>query len=316
MQWLNYHHLFYFWLVVREGGVSRACAKLRLAQPTVSAQLRSLEEQLGEVLFERRGRRLILTEVGHLVYRYAEEIFPLGQELLDAVKGNYAGKPLRVSVGLVDVLPKLVAYRLIEPVYRMHTQVHVVCEEDRPDRLLVDLGSHRLDVVLTDTPVSWDEGTRFFTYLLLDSGVSFLGNDELTERLSPGFPSSLDGAPFLATPSNTSLRRSVDSWLDSHGIRPRVVGEFADSALLKVFGRAGVGVFATPSVTEPDLLGEYGLRVVGRADLIRERFYAVTTERRLRNPGVAAMIDAARSITPTAPVRASDGLGRPDHRRI
>ncbi len=295
MEWLNYHHLFYFWLVVREGGVSRASAKLRLAQPTISAQLRSLEEQLGERLFERRGRRLVLTEMGQLVYRYAEEIFPIGQELLDAVKGNYADRPLRLNVGLVDVLPKLVAYRLIEPVYRMGRAVHVVCEEDRPDRLVVDLANHRLDVVLTDTPLSWDEGTRLFTHLLFDTGVSFFGNDELTQRFSPGFPSSLDGAPLLVTPSNTSLRRSVDGWLDSEGIRPKVVGEFADNALLQVFGRAGVGVFAAPSVVEQNLLGEYGLRVVGRADRIRERFYALTGERRLKNPAVEVILDAARS---------------------
>jgi len=295
MEWLNYHHLYYFWLVVREGGVSRACAKLRLAQPTISAQLRSLEEQLGERLFERRGRRLILTETGHLVYRYAEEIFPVGEELLDAVKGNYAGRPLRVNVGLVDVLPKFVAYRLIEPVYRMGRPVHVVCEEDRPDRLLVDLANHRVDVVLTDTPLTADEGTRIFTDLLVDTGVSFFGNDDLAERFSPGFPSSLHGAPMLVTPTNTSLRRSVDGWLDSEGIRPKVVGEFADNALLKVFGRAGVGVFAAPSVVEHDMLGEYGLRVIGRAERIRERFYALTTERRLKNPAVAVILDAARS---------------------
>jgi len=295
MQWLNYHHLFYFWSVVREGGVTRACVKLRLAQPTVSAQLRSLEGQMGERLFERRGRRLVLTEIGQLVYRYAEEIFPIGQELLDAVKGNYADRLLRVNVGLVDVLPKLVAFRLIEPVYRMGRPVRVVCEEDRPDRLLVDLANHRLDVVLTDTPLSGDEGTRLFTHLLFDTGVSFFGNDELTERLSNGFPSSLDGAPLLVTPSNTSLRRSVDGWLDSEGIRPKVVGEFADNALLQVFGRAGVGVFAAPSVVEQNLLGEYGLRLIGRADRIRERFYALTAERRLKNPAVAVILDAARS---------------------
>lgn len=295
MQWLNYHHLFYFWLVVREGGVTRACAKLRLAQPTVSAQLQRLEEHLGERLFERRGRRLVLTEIGHLVYRYAEEIFPVGQELLDAVKGNYAGRPLRVNVGLVDVVPKFVAYRLIEPVYRMDTPVHVVCEEDRPDRLLVDLANHRLDVVLTDSPLTGDEGARLFTHMLLDTGISFFGNEELTERFVSGFPGSLDGAPFLVTPANTSLRRSVDGWLDSEGIRPKVVGEFADSALLKVFGRAGVGVFAAPSVVEQDMLGEYGLRVIGRAEHLRERFYALTTERRLKNPGVAAILNAATS---------------------
>jgi len=295
MQWLNYHHLFYFWVVVREGGVTRACSKLRLAQPTVSAQLRSLEEQMGERLFERRGRRLVLTEIGQLVYRYAEEIFPIGQELLDAVKGSNADRTLRVNVGLVDVLPKLVAYRLIEPVYRMERPVHVVCEEDRPERLLVDLANHRLDVVLTDTPLSWDEGTRLFTHLLLDTGVSFFGNEELTDRFSPDFPSSLDGAPLLVTPPNTSLRRSMDGWLDSEGIRPKVVGEFADSALLKVFGRAGVGVFAAPSVVEQDLLVEYGLRVIGRVERIRERFYALTTDRRLKNPAVAVMLEAARA---------------------
>lgn len=295
MQWLNYHHLFYFWMVVREGGVSRACDKLRLAQPTVSAQLRRLEEQMGERLFERRGRRLVLTEIGRLVFRYAEEIFPIGEELLDAVKGNSADRPLRLNVGLVDVLPKLVAYRLIEPVYRIARPVHVVCNEGRPDRLLAELADHRLDVMLTDTPLTWDEGTRLLTHLLLDTGVSFFGNEELAKRFSPGFPGSLDGAPLLVTSPNTSLRRSLDGWFDSEGIRPEVVGEFADSALLKVFGRAGVGVFAAPSITEQDLLGEYGLRVVGRADRIRERFYALTTERRLKNPAVAVILEAARS---------------------
>lgn len=296
MEWLNYHHLLYFWTVVQEGGVSRASVKLRLAQPTVSGQVRALEDALGEKLFVRAGRKLALTEMGQLVYRYADEIFSIGRELQDAVKGRPTARPQRLSVGVADVVPKLIAYRLLEPALRLPEPVRLVCQEDSPERLLAQLSTHELDVVLSDAPaVATATPVKAYSHLLGECGTTVFGAPKLAAQLRPGFPRSLDGAPFLVPTENTSMRRALHGWLEEQGVRPRVVGEFKDSALLKVFGQAGAGVFAAPSAIETEVREQYGVHVVGRADGVRERFYAITVERRLRHPAVVALSRAARS---------------------
>ena len=295
LSWLNYHHLLYFYTAAREGSIAKAATVLHLTQPTISAQIRALEEALAERLFERRGRGLALTEAGHLVSRYAEEIFALGGELQGMLAGRPGGRPLRLRVGVADGLPKLMTYRLLEPAFRTAEPVHLVCREGTPERLLADLSLHSLDVVLLDAPPTPGTTVRVFSHLLGESGVTLFGSPELARRYRRRFPASLHGAPMLLPSPDSTLRSSLDQWLERERIRPLVKGEFSDSAVLKVFGGAGAGVFAAPSVVEDEVRRQYQVRVIGRVPSIRERFYAVSAERRLRHPAVAAISQAARA---------------------
>ncbi len=294
MEWLNYHHLHYFWVVAKEGTIAAACQKLHVAQPTISAQLRTLEKSLGEKLFKRVGRNLVLTDTGRTVYRYADEIFPLGGELLDTLRGRPTGNPLRFSVGVADVLPKLVAHRLLEPALKLPGTIQLVCHESTPAELLARLATHELDLILSDGPIGPDVRVRAYNHLLGECGVAIFGSKELAAAHRRRFPRSLDGAPFLMPASNTSLRRSLDFWFDSEDIRPSVVGEFDDDALLKVFGQAGAGLFAAPDVIEKEIRRQYGVGVVGRVESVRERFYAISVERKVKHAAVVAIADAAR----------------------
>lgn len=294
MEWLNYHHLLYFWVTAREGSIARASSQLRLAQPTISGQIRALEQGLGEKLFVRSGRRLVLTDVGRTVYSYADEIFSLGRELMSTVKGLPTERPVRLVVGLADVVPKLIAYRLLEPALRLPGPVQIVLREDRPERLLAELSTHALDLVLADAPLSSAVRIRGFSHLLGECGVTVFAAPRLAARHRRGFPRSLDGAPFLLPTEGTSLRRSMDHWFEAEGIRPRVAGEFDDNALLKVFGQAGVGFFVAPSVIEAEVRRQFRVHVVGRMPSIRERFYAISVERRLKHPAVVAITETAR----------------------
>jgi LysR family transcriptional activator of nhaA len=294
MEWLNYHHLLYFWTVAREGGLVPAGKALRLSHPTLSAQIRALEASLGEQLFSRSGRRLELTEMGRLVCRYADEIFGLGRELLDAVKDRSTGHPLRLDVGVVDAVPKLVASRLLQPALSLPEPVRLACREGPYERLLADLASHTLDVVLSDAPLPAGSGVKAFTHLLGETGLSVFGVRALADAHRRGFPGSLHGAPMLLPLEPVAVRRSLHQWFDRHGIRPRVVGEFEDSALLETFGAEGVGLFAAPTVVEEQVLARYRVRLVGRLEEVKARYYAVSVERRLVHPAVIAVSDAAR----------------------
>lgn len=294
MEWLNYHHLLYFWTVAREGSLVGAGKVLRLSHPTLSAQIHALEVELGEQLFERVGRRLVMTEMGRVVYRYAEEIFSLGRELLDTVHGRASGRPLRLDIGIVDAVPKLVVRRLLQPALSLPEPVRLVCHEDDFDRLLADLALHTLDVVISDAPVPPGSNIRAFNHLLGDTGISFVGTKPLASAYRRGFPKSLDGAPFLLPLERSALRRSLDQWFDRSGVRPRVVAEFEDGALLKVFGADGVGILPAPTVMEKDVCRQYGFRVIGRTPEVRERFYAISVERKLKNPAAVAISEAAR----------------------
>ena len=294
MEWLNYHHLLYFWMVAREGSVTRASSELRLAQPTISTQIRMLEESLGEKLFARHGRNLVLTTVGQEVYRYADEIFSLGREMLDVVRHRAPGRARRLAVGVADVLPKLVVYRLLEPVRQLDPPVHIVCREGKPEPLLAELAIHKLDLVLADCPVGVNTSVKVFHHLLGECGVTFFARAPLARRVRPGFPKSLDGAPMLLPTEGSVLRRSLGQWFEQQSIRPNVVSEFEDGALLKAFGAAGAGLFPAPAVIEEEVRRQYGVQVVGRIEAVRERFYAVSHERRLKHPAVVAVCDAAR----------------------
>ncbi len=294
MDWLNYHHLLYFWVVAKEGTIAAACRKLGLAQPTISAQIKALESQLGEQLFSRTGRNLVLTDTGRSVLRYADEIFSLGQELLDTLAGRSAGRPLRVTIGIADVLPKLVAHRLLEPVLSMPEGVRLICHEAPVTELLMRLAAHDLHLVLSDRPAGSQVRVRVFSHLLGECGVSVFGANDLAESYRRGFPGSVNGAPFLLPTEGTALRQSLDRWFETEDIHPVVVAEFQDSALLKTFGQAGKGLFAAPDITEQEILKQYAVRVVGRLESVREQFYAISLRRKFDHPLVAALVENAK----------------------
>jgi LysR family transcriptional activator of nhaA len=294
MEWLNYHHLLYFWVVAREGGLVPAGKVLRLSHPTLSAQVHALEGHLGEKLFTKVGRKLALTEMGRVVYRYANEIFSLGREMVATVKGRATGSPLRLDVGVDDVVPKLVVRRLLQPALGLAEPVRLVCHEDSYEKLLGDLAMHTLDIVISDAPVPAGSTIRAFNHLLGETGVSFFGTKSLVESYRRGFPKSLDQAPMLLPVEGLTVRRSLDQWLDKNDIRPRIVAEFEDSALMKVFGGDGLGIFAAPTVVEAEVIAQHGVHLLGRSEDVRERFYAISVERRLKNPAVVAISNAAR----------------------
>ncbi|MBW2524532.1 MAG: transcriptional activator NhaR [Deltaproteobacteria bacterium] len=296
MDWINYHHLLYFWLVAREGGLAAAATELGLAQSTVSKQVHQLEDVLGHALFTKNGRRLVLTENGRVVFRYAEEIFTLGREMLDTLKGRPVGKPLRLTVGVADVVPKLVAERALAPALALAGAVRLVCREGKPDRLLADLALHELDVILTDAPANPYVKVRAFNHLLGESEIGIFGRKDLAKKYRRDFPASLAQAPMLLPTENTVLRRSLDQWLDSIDARPDIVGEFEDSALLRVFGLRGIGVFPASLAVAKDVEDRYRVQFIGTVPDVRERLYAVTVDRRLKHPAVHAICQAAKSV--------------------
>jgi len=280
--------------VAKEGGISRACEKLRLAQPTISGQLAVFEDSIGEKLFRRDGRKLALTETGRAVFHYAEEIFALGRELTNTLKGRPGARAPRLSVGITDALPKLIAYRLIEPALRLAEPPQILCYEDKTERLLAEISLHGVDLVLSDAPATPSIGARTFNHLLGECGVAVFGTPALAARCTDDFPRSLNGAPFLLPTANTALRRSLDQWFDAEGLRPEIKAEIEDSALLKTFAAAGVGLFVAPTPVKTEIERQYGMELVGRIDAVRERFYAVTIHRKMKHPGVTAILESAR----------------------
>ncbi|RMH04318.1 MAG: transcriptional activator NhaR [Nitrospirae bacterium] len=293
MQWLNFNHLFYFWMVAREGSILRACQRLHLAQPTVSTQIKALEQSLNEKLFQREGRRLVLTEAGQIVYRYAEDMFELSQEFQSILKGQPTGRPLRLKVGIADVLPKRIAYLLLEPLMELPYPIRLVCYESEPRRLLSDLAAHSLDVVMTDAPPLPTFKSHAHCHLLGQSSVTLLATPALARQYKKKFPASLQDAPFLLPTLNTFLRRAIEDWFDEKNLEPTVVGEFEDSALLMSFGQDGRGIIPVHTIIEKDIRRQYNLEAVGVMDSVQTSFYAISVERKLRNPALTTMYAAA-----------------------
>ena len=296
MEWLNYHHLLYFWLVAREGSLAGASAELRLSQPALSGQIRKLEGSLGEKLFVKSGRRMVLSETGRMVFRYADEIFTLGREMQDTLKDRPVGRPIRVTVGIANVIPKTVVREMLEPALKLPGPIRLVCREDRPDRLLAELAMHELDVVLSDAPASSQIKIKAFNHLLGECDMVFLGSPDIAARFRKNFPASLGGAPMLLPMENTALRRALDHWFEENGIRPQIVGEFDDSALMFVFGRSGAGIFPVASIIADEVTSQFNVRVVGRLKEVSQRFYAITVERRLVHPAAVAICHEARKL--------------------
>ncbi len=294
MEWMNYHHLLYFWTVVRTGSITKASEELRVSSPAISAQLHSLEGNFGDKLLRRSGRNLVLTEMGRVVFGYAEDIFSMGRELMDTVRNRPTGRPMRLDIGVVDQLPKLIAQWLIEPALRLREPVRIVCREATSDLLIARLATLELDVVLSDSPINPNLKVRAYNHLLGETSVTFMAMPKMAAKCKGRFPGSLDRTPILLPTTNTDIRRSLDQWFEEQKIRPDIVGEFEDYALLRAFGQAGVGVFPVPTVFEKQLKQQDKLRRIGRTDDVHARFYAISAERKLKHPAVVAICDTAR----------------------
>ncbi len=292
---LNMKHLRYFWAVASHGSIARAAEALHLTPQTISGQLRELEHQVGSKLFSRDGRGLALTETGRLVYTYADEMFQLGSELQDVLDGHTPGFALNIKVGIAMVVPKLLAYRVLEPVLKMPDTVRLICHEAPLVDLLAELAVHKLDVVLADSPISPGMNVRAYNHALGESGISFFAVPEQAPLLRADFPQSLDGTRMLMPSAGSSLRRNLENWFERHDVNPLVVAEFEDRALMKVFGERGTGVFTTPTTVEQDVLNKYGVEVIGRTEEISESYFAISAERRIKHPAVSAITEAARN---------------------
>jgi LysR family transcriptional activator of nhaA len=293
MRPLNYNHLHYFWQVARQGSVAAAAEALHLTPQTISGQLRLLEQELKVELFRRAGRGLQLTAAGELTFRYADEMFSLGEELRQVLKsgGSIGLRPL--VVGIVDVLPKLVSQRLLAPALALAEPVQLVCREGTLETLMAQLASHKVDLVLADRPIGAASGGKVFSQPLGESGMSFFASQALAEKLSGEFPRSLHETPMLLPAAETYSRRLLELWFEEEAVSPRVVGEFDDSALLKTFGQLGAGVFPAPSVIEAEICQQHAVQVLGRTSSVRERYYAISVERELAHPAVRAVLEAA-----------------------
>lgn len=301
MSTLNYHHLRYFHAVAHEGGVTAAAEALHVSQPSVSTQIQQLEEELGQVLFERTGRGMTLTAEGKVVLEYADEIFRLGRELEETVRSRLQGRPLRLVVGLAATLPNLVAFHLLTPAFGLRDPVRIVLRENRTDRLLADLATLDVDLVLADIPIPPTANVRAFNHPLGSSPVDILGPPLLAHQLRDDFPRSLDGRPFLLPAEGYALRRSLEDWFARHEIQPRIVAEVEDIDLINVLAEAGAGMFAAPSIIVHDTRVRYAVEPVGRADGIKEHFFAITADRRIKNPAVVAITEAARTDLASPP---------------
>lgn len=295
MKHLNYNHLQYFWTVAHEGSVVKAAKRLHITPQTISGQIRLLEEAIDQPLFNRVGRRLVLSEMGHVVLEYADEIFSIGAELGQIVREKITAGPLKLSVGIVNSIPKLITERIIAPALMDEDAVQIRCQEASLEQLLGELSIHKLDIVLSDQPMPQGLSLSAFNHRLGESGLAFFSRQSNARRYKNSFPQSLDGAPMLLPGPHSALRRRLDEWFDSNSIIPQIVGEIDDSALLKAFGEAGYGLFAGPSVIDEEICNMYGMTVIGRTDDITEQFFAISPERRVKHPSVVRIIEAARS---------------------
>jgi LysR family transcriptional activator of nhaA len=295
MAQLNLKHLRYFWTVAANGSIARASEILHLTPQTISGQLSELEQQIGTKLFTKSGRNLVLTDTGRLVFTYADEMFRLEGELRDLLDGRRIGSALVLNVGIAMVVPKLLAHRVLAPAMQIPEPILLFCHEAPLVDLLADLSVHKLDLVLADSPLSPTLSIRAYNHPLGESGISFFAVPEEAERRRPDFPKSLDGAPMLMPTGSSALRRALELWFSRSGINPVVVAEFDDRALMKAFGEAGAGVFTSPTAVEEDVVRKYGVAVIGRTDEIKERFYAISAERRIKHPAVSAITEAART---------------------
>ena len=291
---LNFKHLRYFWVVAKAGGIARASERLHLTPQTISGQISVFEDLLGYKLFARKGRRLELTDAGRAALSYADEIFTLGEELEGVLRNPAEGRPLQFNVGVADAVPKVIAYRLLEPAVRLPEPLRIVCREGKLANLVADLAVHRVDIVIADGAMPPAVNVKGFSHLLGECGITFFATAKLARKHKGSFPRLLDGAPLLLPGEHAAVRPRLIRWFDEQRIHPRIVGEFDDGALLKAFGRAGVGIFAAPSAIAEQVCRQYGVAAIGRTEAVTDAFYAISVERRLTHPAVVAITSAAR----------------------
>lgn len=292
MSGFNYRHLHYFWVVAREGSITRAAAKLGVAVQTISGQLALLDRALGVSLLAPAGRGLALTEAGRTALSYADRIFSLGEQMVEALDAGASEESLRLTVGILDALPKLTAHRLLQPVMGLGKRIRLVCFEGELDELMSDLALHRLDVVLADRPVASTGSLRVFSHALGEYAVSLYAAPALAAQYANGFPGKLADAPILLPTRTNALRGRLDQWFEANELRPRIVGEFEDSALMDTFGRQGLGLFPALSMLGPEIAAQLGAQPVGELEGVREQVFAISSERRIRHPGVEAILAA------------------------
>jgi LysR family transcriptional activator of nhaA len=290
---LNYKQLHYFWRVAKDGSITKASARLHLTPQTLSGQIALLEETLGVRLFRRVGRRLELTDTGQLALSYAEDIFRAGGELEQVLRTMPRGRPLPFRVGLADVLPKSIAYHLLAPAMQLPEPVHLTCRENKLPRLLAELAIHRLDLVLADSPMPVEAEVKGYSHKLGECPVALLAHPAVANGLQGGFPACLEGAPLLIPGEGTAIRGRLLRWLAGLDVHPRIVGEFDDSALMRAFGQGGSGIFPAPALIADQICQQDGVLVIGQAEAVTERFYAISVERRLSHPAVLAILQAA-----------------------
>ncbi len=299
---INYKHLHYFWVVAKAGSIARASERLHLTPQTISGQLSLLEENMGKALFNRVGRNLELTDNGRLVLSYADEIFSLGGELEAMVRTLPSGRPLVFKVGVADVVPKSIAYRLLAPALQLPEPVRIVCREGAIDALLVELAVHRVDLVIADGPIPPGVNVRGFNHPLGDCDITFFALPSLARTIGKDFPRNLNDVPLLLPGEMTVVRNRLMQWFDELHIHPRIAGEFDDSALMKAFGQAGAGVFIAPTPIAAEVEKQYGVVTIGQANAVHEQFYAISVERKISHPAVSAITQAAREwLIPNTP---------------
>lgn len=285
----NYKHLYYFWVVAKEGGISRAAEKLDMAVQTVSAQVRELERALGYALLKPAGRGLVLTDAGLAAMQQADQIFLLGESLPARVKDAVSAPTVRLAVGICDGLPKLVVHRLLQPVMA-EPNLRLLCHEGELNDLLGDLALHRLDVVLSDRPAPVNPNIKLYNHALGSSTIAWYGSVALAKSARKDFPQSLADVPLLLPTVHTAMRDRLDQWFEQRAIRPRIAGEFEDSALLKTFGASGMGVFPASEWVHDDLLAHYAVQRLGPCEGVTEHFFAVGTEKKVQHPLVQRLL--------------------------
>ncbi len=290
---LNYNHLYYFYTVATEGSITKASALLHLTPQTISGQITGFEAQIGVELFERKGKKLILSEMGQLIYSYAEEIFQLGDELKNVIKTQEPAHWLTFTVGVTGVIPKVLAFQLLNPVLNMDESVRLICREGDQDSLLAELAVNKLDLVLTDQPLPMGSHIKAYNHRLTESGFTFFATSKLATTCKKNFPNSLNGQPFLMQGKNTAVRQRLSAWLEKHSIVPNIVAEFDDSALLKAFGQEGYGIFTAPTLIEDTIKSQYHVKIVGRTNEFKEHYYVISPERRLKHPAILEIVSSA-----------------------
>lgn len=292
---INYKQLYYFWSVAKYGGVTRAAEQLHLTPQTISGQVSELAQSLGVALFHRSGRRLKLTSAGELAFSHAEEIFQSGKTLEALIKGHQHQGDLLFRVGVSNVVPKSIAYSLLSPAIHISEPVRLICFEDKLELLFAELAIHNIDLVIADRPLYSDTGVKGFSHLLGECATAFYAVPELARQIREGFPQSLDGAPLLMPGPESAMRPALEHWFAQQSITPRVKAEFDDSGLMKAFGQEGIGLFPAPEVIKAQAARQHGVEIAGTTEEVTCRYYAISTERRIRHPALAAISQSAQS---------------------